>query len=81
MPIASIYGVSSMERLKTNGRAAMTKQDLASLEYLVEKAKKFTMTADQVSAQRRSFAYGNSAFENPKITRAMVDEEAERIGL
>ena len=63
------------------GRAKMTKQDLASLNYLIEKAKNVTMTDAEVTAQRRSFAYGNSAFENPKITRAMVDEEAQRIGL
>lgn len=59
----------------------MTKQDLTSLEYLVEKAKKVTMTNAEIAAQRRSFAYGNSAFENPRITRSMVDEEANRIGL
>ena len=59
----------------------MTKQDMSSLDYLVEKAKKVTMTADEISAQRRSFAYGNSAFENPKITREMIDSEADRIGL
>ena len=59
----------------------MTKQDMSSLDYLVEKAKKVIMTPEQVSAQRRSFAYGNSAFENPKITREMVDTEANRIGL
>lgn len=59
----------------------MTKQDMSSLDYLVEKAKKVTMTPEEMTAQRRSFAYGNSAFENPKITREMVDIEAERIGL
>lgn len=59
----------------------MTKQDMSSLEYLVEKAKKVTMTPEEISAQRRSFAYGNSAFENPRITREMVDREADRIGL
>jgi hypothetical protein len=59
----------------------MTKQDMSSLDYLVERAKKVTMTPEEVSAQRRSFAYGNSAFENPKITREMIDKEADRIGL
>jgi hypothetical protein len=59
----------------------MTLQDMSSLDYLVEKAKKLTMTPEEVTAQRRSFAYGNSAFENPRITRDMVDKEAERIGL
>ncbi len=51
------------------------------VEYLIEKAKKITMTPDQVTEQRRSFAYGNSAFENPAITRRMIDEEASKIGL
>lgn len=51
------------------------------LEYLIEQAKKITMTPAQVEEQRRSFAYGNTAFENPRITRAMVDEEARKIGL
>lgn len=59
----------------------MTANESAALDYLIEKAKKVVMTADQQTAQRRSFAYGNSAFENPKITREMVDEEANRIGL
>ena len=59
----------------------MSKQDLEALEFLVQKAKALTMTPAEVTAQRRSFAYGNSAFENPRITREMVDHEAERIGL
>lgn len=59
----------------------MTLQDMSSLIYLIEKAKKVTMSPAEVTAQRRSFAYGNSAFENPRITRDMVDQEADRIGL
>ena len=59
----------------------MTAQEMTALSYLIEKAKEVTMTEEQVTAQRRSFAYGNSAFENPKITRKMVDDEADRIGL
>ncbi|MEM8692764.1 MAG: hypothetical protein AAGG57_12885 [Pseudomonadota bacterium] len=59
----------------------MTQQQLEDLEYLIEKSKDVHMTDEQVTAQRRSFAYGNSAFENEKITKEMVDEEARRIGL
>jgi len=59
----------------------MTKISTDDLQYLIEKAKKITMTPDQIAEQRRSFAYGNTAFENPKITRQMVDEEAKKIGL
>lgn len=53
-------------------------QDLA---YLIEKARKIKMSPQQVVEQRRSFAYGNTAFENPKITRVMIDEEAQKLGL
>jgi hypothetical protein len=59
----------------------MDKMSIEDIEYLVEKSKKITMTPAQVAEQRRSFAYGNTAFENPRITREMIDEEAERIGL
>lgn len=59
----------------------MSTVSLADLDYLIERAKKITMTPEQVSEQRRSFAYGNTAFENPNITREMVDEEARKIGL
>lgn len=54
---------------------------LAELEYLIEQTKKIEMTKEQESRQRRSFAYGNAAFENTKITREMIDEEAGKIGL
>ena len=59
----------------------MPNHDTDALNYLIEKAKGVTMTDEQVSEQRRSFAYGNSAFENPRITRAMIDEEAKKLGL
>ncbi len=56
----------------------MTKDNITDLEFLVEKARNYVMSADQEEAHRRSFAYGNSAFENPSITRQIVEEEAER---
>lgn len=59
----------------------MTKQELEALEYLMEQARRVKMSPEETTEQRRSFAYGNTAFENPVITRKMVDEEAERIGL
>lgn len=37
-----------------------------------------TMTPAEREAQRRSFAYGNVAIDNPLVTRALVDEVAER---
>lgn len=59
----------------------MTQDQLNDLNYLIEKSRGVEMTDDQVTAQRRSFAYGNSAFENSTITKEMVDEEANRLGL
>jgi hypothetical protein len=56
----------------------MTKDNITDLEFLVEKAKNYVMSADQEEVHRRSFAYGNSAFENPGITRQIVEEEAKR---
>jgi hypothetical protein len=51
------------------------------LNQLIERARSVKMTDDEVSEQRKSFAYGNTAFENPRITREMVDEEARKLGL
>lgn len=59
----------------------MTENEKEALAFLIEKARKVAMTEDQVAEQRRSFAYGNSAFENPMITKEMIEEEAERLGL
>lgn len=59
----------------------MNKSDLQELELLIEKARNHRMTEDEAVAQRNSFAYGNSAIENPNITKEMVEEEARRIGL
>ena len=59
----------------------MTEKQLKDLDYLIEKSKEVEMTADEVTAQRRSFAYGNSAFENSKITKEMVEEQARQLGL
>lgn len=54
----------------------MTEEDL---NYLIEKAKSVRMTPEEVAAQRRSFAYGNAAFENPRITREMIAEEDRKL--
>ena len=37
------------------------------------------MTPEQAEEQRRSFAFGNTAIENPLITREMIDKAAEDI--
>jgi len=50
-----------------------------SLKKLLEAAKTAKQTPAQLEAQRRSFVYGNTAFENNLITREMVDQEAEKL--
>ncbi|MCA1974059.1 MAG: hypothetical protein LDL44_14580 [Caenispirillum sp.] len=45
-----------------------------TLRMLLEKAKSVRMTPEQWEEQRRSFAHGNAAFENPNVTRAMIDD-------
>jgi hypothetical protein len=50
-----------------------------ALATLLEAAKKIEPTAEHREEQRRSFAYGNTAFENKLITREMVDREAEKL--
>jgi hypothetical protein len=37
------------------------------------------MTDEQKVEQRRSFAYGNAAFENPLITKEMIREEERKL--
>ncbi|MBL6427856.1 MAG: hypothetical protein HOY44_10055 [Maritimibacter sp.] len=59
----------------------MTRQDHEALAFLIEEAKKVSMTDAEVAEQRRSFAYGNSAFENPMITKEMIKQEADKLGL
>lgn len=49
------------------------------LELLLDAARKATPSPQQQEEQRRSFAYGNTAFENDLITREMVDRQAQAI--
>jgi hypothetical protein len=50
------------------------------LQELLEQAKKTVPTQEEKEEQRRSFAYGNTKIENPRITREMVDREADALG-
>ncbi|MGA8615454.1 MAG: hypothetical protein WB760_28005 [Xanthobacteraceae bacterium] len=50
-----------------------------ALKELIEAAKQAQPTPEQREQQRRSFAYGNAAFENELITREMIDREAEKL--
>jgi hypothetical protein len=49
------------------------------LKTLIEAAKKVTPTPEHREEQRRSFAYGNTAFENERITREMIDRQAQKL--
>ncbi len=49
------------------------------LKELLAAAKKAELTSEEKEAQRRSFAYGNTKIENDRITRELVDREAERL--
>lgn len=50
-----------------------------ALATLLEAAKRYKPSEKEREEQRRSFAYGNTAFENSLITREMVDEEADKL--
>lgn len=56
----------------------MTKE-LQELQELLEAAKNIVVSPEQKEAQRRSFAFGNTNIENPRITRETVDKEAEEL--
>lgn len=50
-----------------------------ALKALVEASRKARMPNAEREAQRRSFAYGNTHFENELITREMVDDAADAL--
>ena len=50
-----------------------------ALQALIDAAKKIEPTPEHREEQRRSFAYGNTHFENKRITREMVNEQAEKL--
>jgi hypothetical protein len=49
------------------------------LAALIEKARAVRMSVRESEEQRRSFAYGNTMIENDRITREMVDQQAEAL--
>jgi hypothetical protein len=51
------------------------------LQQLIEAARHLPFSEEEREAQRRSFAYGNTHIENVRITREMVDEQAEVLKL
>ena len=50
-----------------------------SLSQLIEMAKAVRVSEDQREEQRRSFVFGNTAFENERITWDMVNRQAEAV--
>ena len=57
-------------------------RDTKTLDELIESIRGIIMSPEQLRAQRRSFVYGNTAIENPDITRDIVaraDADFERI--
>ena len=50
-----------------------------ALAKLLEAAKTAKTSPEHREEQRRSFAYGNTAFENDRITREMIDRQAEKL--
>lgn len=49
------------------------------LKKLIEAARKAPQSSNDIEVQRRSFAYGNTHFENSRITREMVDKIADEM--
>lgn len=67
-------GVDPLAR--TRGSPEMSDRDL---EELVRQAKDWPVSDSEREEQRRSFAYGNTHFENERITRATVDRAADSL--
>jgi hypothetical protein len=49
------------------------------LEALLRESRNRKNSSSEQEAQRRSFAYGNTHFENERITRETVDRAAEAL--
>jgi hypothetical protein len=49
------------------------------LQKLLDAAKNCELSPYQKEEQRRSFAFGNTNIENPRITRDTVNQEAESL--
>jgi hypothetical protein len=49
------------------------------LKPLLDAAERVHMTPQEKEEQRRSFAFGNTAIENERITKDLVETEAEKL--
>ena len=57
-------------------------RDTKTLDELIESIRGIVMSPEQLRAQRRTLVYGNTAIENPDVTRDIVaraDVDFERI--
>jgi hypothetical protein len=50
-----------------------------SLQAMIEAAKRVKTSAAAREEHRRSFVFGNTAFGNERITREMIDREADKL--
>lgn len=51
-----------------------------ALKSLIDATKKLPQSSSDAEQQRRSFAYGNTKFENDDITWDIVNEQADALG-
>lgn len=49
------------------------------LQRLIDASRGRSMSDSEKEAQRRSFAYGNAHIENARVTKAMVNEAADKL--
>jgi hypothetical protein len=49
------------------------------LQRLLDAARKRNFTVEEKEEHRRSFAYGNTNIENSRVTRAIIDREADNL--
>ena len=66
--------VKRLRIIATNARFEEREVMDDNLLRLIAKAKSSSMSAEQREQQRQSFAYGNAAFENGRITRDTVSK-------
>jgi hypothetical protein len=71
----SAKSVSPLNLISMEGGTPMTDK----LQELLAVAKKVKPTKEEDEKQRRSFAYGNTNIENPRVTRETIDKEAENL--
>ncbi len=49
------------------------------LDQLIARARRYDLTPEEQEAQRQSFAYGNTHFENKRITKKTIREAAQTL--